>query len=76
MTLTYTKFDTWANLLAHVSYGAPVHYHAPLDTHPTRVTITAFFKNGKLRVEPTSSMPTFTADETHLERFCVQKWNP
>jgi hypothetical protein len=63
------RFDTWAELLDHISAGYPLWYQAPLDYRPAQVTA-VMRKDGKLRVYPTyADADPFTADAVHLERF-------
>lgn len=75
---TYTPFLTWEALVefcrANDTYNVPLFYKAPLDTHETKVAITRIYKNGKLRVEPTSTAPSFKADSDHLARFSLRFW--
>lgn len=82
----YRGFESWAELRAFVDasaaanpqppyYANPagLHYKWPEDTYPVRIAILRAYKNGKLRVEPTSSNPTFSAGEDELARFLVEK---
>jgi hypothetical protein len=62
-------FQTWAELLDHVSAGHKLYYHAPMDYRPVFVTAKTR-RDGKVRVYPIySNADSFTADIAHLDRF-------
>lgn len=68
--MLFLSFHTWADVLAHVTAGLPIYYHAPMDYRPFRIQIARIYKNGKVRVaKPHMACDGFTADAAHLDRF-------
>jgi hypothetical protein len=64
------RFESWAEVVAYAQTHEFVGYHAPLDGWPRRVRVVRVFKNGKVRLAPTSAgADRFTADEGHLARM-------
>jgi hypothetical protein len=64
----FSPFGCWYGIQAALDDKVRLYYKAPLDTAPRPVFVTKRFKNGNLRL--TSGEVTFTADPSHLERFC------
>jgi hypothetical protein len=66
--MKFEAFPDWDSVLAHVSAGNPVYYHAPLDISPVLVGARVSAKS--IRVRPSSrDADPFTADHAHLDRF-------
>lgn len=70
---TFATFETWAEVLAHVSADRPIWYQAPLDWRPVRVECHLLRGGQRVRVVPPSAdVDPFTADAGHLQRFKYQ----
>lgn len=68
----FEGFDTWADVLAHVSAEGSVYYHPPMNYAP--VVVRAQVRAKKVRVTPYDrEADPFTADEGHLSRFLRRK---
>jgi len=76
------SFSTWSEVMAAARNGEPLHYRAPLDPHPLRLTKgTGPYhyeaRTRTIRIWPPGSAgrgkfrtaDPFTADAGHLERF-------
>lgn len=65
----YEPFQSWDQLLDHISASYALYYHAPMDVNP--VCITAILRrDGRLHISPTfAEADPFIADKAHLPRF-------
>ena len=64
------KFDTWQDLIAHVTAGRRVLYYAPCILPIERINVRAVAGKHVLRIVPIDrDYDPFTADEGHLDRF-------
>ncbi len=71
------KFNTWQEVLDHVSAQKPVWYQAPLDPEPTKLSYTTpdyygvrLGAKNTVRIRPPHrSGDAFAADKDHLHRF-------
>jgi len=65
---SYVGFKSWDGVLAHITVGKRIYYHAPLDVNPRLIQCEV--KGNEVRVAPLSSdCDPFTADSGHLDRF-------
>lgn len=63
-------FETWQQVLAHVEAKLPLFYKAPLDHIKVRVAVTKQYKNGTIRIRPSSwRTGSFQIDAGHLDRL-------
>jgi hypothetical protein len=68
-------FHSWTEVVAHARSGGKMFYQAPMDYHPSLVTVRAGTR--KIRVWPPGShgrgrartSDPFMADKGHLDRF-------
>jgi hypothetical protein len=83
--VTLEHFHSWADVLAYARRGAPLYYHAPLDSHPVRIypktwdgeQLAYVVRARTIRIWPSGSTgrgrrrtsDPFTADAGHLDRF-------
>jgi hypothetical protein len=68
--LTFTPFESWADVRTHCARSGGLYYCAPLDPAPVRVYVVRVFKNGKIRLRAANrDAVTFTADASHLSRM-------
>lgn len=69
--MQFKPYTKWCDVLAAATAaeinGRGLWYQAPLDGYPVPVLVMKVFKNQKIRLN--AGELTFTADESHLDRF-------
>lgn len=63
----FAAFDSWLKVRHAAETNVSLFYWAPLDGGPRPVFAKRVFRNGKIRL--TGGDVTFTADDSHLDRF-------
>lgn len=69
----YSTFETWTEVIAHVTDGCTTYYQAPLDYRPVKVYAKASLNVIRITPPAGSGADPFTADENHLGRFRFRK---
>lgn len=63
----FEEITTWDEVRASAATDAVLWYWGAMDFRPHRVLVMKLFKNGKIRVDPTSNASSaFTLDPGHL----------
>jgi hypothetical protein len=67
----YIGFDSWDDVLNHITSGKVIYYEGPFDMRPSRIE--CFVKNNNVRINAHKDYDPFTADSEHLKRFRRRK---